>query len=144
MERMRKRKRTFAVCAIRQRRGFRYLALVVLSVVGCATAPSRPNVTYSPNHNLLAVGYDADRLDAIWKAEGEAKRYCWNYQNHQIALMLNESTVYQGRFDEPVVEARASVPDRHTDVRVRLKQHPMFTSFDSTGARRRTDRTPGG
>ncbi len=89
----------------------RYMACavgVLLSLVGCATPPRPPRpprVTYSPDHHLLTVGYDADRLDSIFRAQHEAQRYCWEFENHQKMLTLNQSTIYQGRFDEQLTEA---------------------------------------
>ncbi len=79
------------------------LGLIVLVISGCATKPTgprQPHATYLPNGNLSTVSYNADRQNSIIEAEREARRYCWYYENQKKAAILNESTIYQGKFDE--------------------------------------------
>lgn len=79
------------------------VGLIALAISGCATSPAgprQPYATYLPNGNLSTAGYDADRQHSLIEAEREARRYCWYYDNQKKAVILNESTVYQGKFDE--------------------------------------------
>lgn len=83
-------------------------ALLVLGLAGCASTPRlprRPNVGYAPNGNLVVMGYDADRSRSFFEARNEAQRYCWVFEANKKPMILSESTVYKGRYDEQLNEA---------------------------------------
>ena len=79
--------------------------LLMAMLGGCATVPRRPNVGYAPNGNLVVLGLDADRSRAFFEARNEAQRYCWVFEAQKKPMILSQTTVYQGRYDEQLTEA---------------------------------------
>jgi hypothetical protein len=51
----------------------------------------------------MTVGYSTDRSQSIFRADSEAQEYC--RRKEREVLLLNQDTVYQGRYPENVTAA---------------------------------------
>jgi len=76
------------------------LGLFVLAA-GCA--PRRLNVMLTPEQNLIAVGYSAERSGSIFRANNDAREYC--ERQKRGVVLIKEDTVYQSHFGEDVTVA---------------------------------------
>jgi len=81
------------------------LALVLLVLVGllAACGSRRLNVMQTPDENLIAVGYSAERSGSISRANNDAHEYC--ERKKREVVFLKQDTVYQGQYDENVTAA---------------------------------------
>ena len=81
------------------------LAVVLLVLVGllAACGSRRLNVMQTPDENLIAVGYSAERSGAISRANNDAHEYC--ERKKREVVFLKQDTVYQGQYDENVTAA---------------------------------------
>jgi hypothetical protein len=58
---------------------------------------------HTPEQNMVAIGYSADRSGSIFRANNDAQLYC--ERQKKAVLFLKEDTVYQGQYDEDVTAA---------------------------------------
>jgi hypothetical protein len=87
-------------------RAFRRLsAVILLSFLGmlAACGHRRLNVMHTPEQNLIAVGYSADRSGSLLRANDDAQLYC--ERQKKDVVFIKQDTVYQGRYDENVTSA---------------------------------------
>jgi hypothetical protein len=81
------------------------LAVVLLVLVGllAACGSRRLNVMQTPDENLIAVGYSAERSGSILRANNDAHEYC--ERKKKDVVFLKQDTAYQGQYDENVTAA---------------------------------------
>ena len=75
--------------------------ILTLSLAACA--PRRLNVMLTPEQNLIAIGYSAERSGSIFRANNDAREYC--ERQKKSVEFIKEDTVYQGHFAEDVTVA---------------------------------------
>ena len=81
------------------------LAVVLLVLVSllAACGSRRLNVMQTPDENLIAVGYSAERSGSILRANNDAHEYC--ERKKKDVVFLKQDTAYQGQYDENVTAA---------------------------------------
>jgi hypothetical protein len=79
--------------------------ILLLGFLGLAAACGgrRVNVMRTPEENLLAIGYSADRSGSILNANDDAHLYC--ERQKKDVVFIKQDTVYQGQYDEDVTAA---------------------------------------
>ena len=77
------------------------LGFLGLSMAACGAR--RLNVMHTPEQNMVAIGYSADRSGSILRADNDAQLYC--ERQKKAVVFLKENTVYQGQYDEDVTAA---------------------------------------
>jgi len=79
--------------------------VLLLGFLGLATAcgSRRLNVMRTPEQNLIAIGYSADRSGSILRANDDAHLYC--ERQKKDVVFIKQDTEYQGRYDEDVATA---------------------------------------
>jgi hypothetical protein len=80
-------------------------AIILLSLLGmlAACGSRRVNVMHTPEQNLIAVGYSADRSGSLLRANDDAQIYC--ERQKKDVVFIKQDTVYQGQYDENVTSA---------------------------------------
>ena len=83
----------------------RWGLILLPGLLGLVTScgPRRLNVMATPEQNLIAVGYSADRSGSIFRANNDAQQYC--ERRKKEVVLIKEDTVYQGQYDEDVTAA---------------------------------------
>jgi hypothetical protein len=77
--------------------------LLSIPVLVGACGPRRLNVMHTPEQNLVAIGYSADRSGSVLRANNDALQYC--ERQKKDVVLLKEDTVYQGQYDESITAA---------------------------------------
>ena len=86
-----------------------YGKVLLLGLLGllAACGHRRVNVMRTPDQNLIAVGYSADRSESIFRANNDAQLYC--ERQKKDVVLLKEDTIYQGQYREDVTAAARTV-----------------------------------
>ena len=79
-----------------------FTTILLLCFLGLAAncGGRRVNVMRTPEENLIAIGYSADRSASILRANDDAHLYC--ERQKKDVVFIKQDTVYQGRYDEDV------------------------------------------
>ena len=75
--------------------------ILLLGFLGLAACGGRRvNVMRTPEENLIAIGYSADRSASILRANDDAHLYC--ERQRKDVVFIKQDTKYEGRYDEDV------------------------------------------